>query len=88
VFLWLLLDIEYGAMIGLKIIQETTDWGSHKIPNHTYAVIQNRTKLVAFKPANSDEIKTFKKHLSFSTTRRKFVEVKDKDIIKQFMDKL
>jgi len=63
----------------IKCLQETTDWGSAKIPNHTY-LFDEKSQLVGYAKAGSSVVEMFKSpKKQFSKTRRKF-----KDVTKNF----
>ena len=77
-----------------KILLETTVWNGNT-PNHIYALTDSRTNMVAYLPngdVNRDVIVTKPRKirsktrvkLTFSTARRKFVEVKDPAILRKF----
>lgn len=55
----------------MKILQEITKWEDNT-PNHIYHVA-NSGKLVAYQKFGSDELVTFKRPLTFTSTHRKFI---------------
>tara|TARA_Y100000114_G_C11675214_1_gene285823 strand:- start:35 stop:229 length:195 start_codon:yes stop_codon:yes gene_type:complete len=57
----------------IEVLQEITDWGDEKVSNHTY-IVKNKSSLVGYIPKGSKKIIEFKKPLSFSKSRRKFIE--------------
>lgn len=59
----------------MKVVQETTDWGSVTSPNHVYFLNDSRDKMFAYLPQGSVQVKQFKKPISFYTRGRKFLEV-------------
>ena len=59
----------------IDILQEVTDWGKYPINNGIYHV-NGAGELVAYKPSDDAELKTFKNPLKqFSKSRRKFVKL-------------
>ena len=56
----------------IEVLQEITDWGDEKVSNHTY-IVKNKSSLVGYIPKGAKEIIEFKKPLSFSKSRRKFI---------------
>ena len=63
----------------MKYLLETTDWGSHKIPNHTY-IVNDASQLMGMIPFGKTEAVMYGKPMKqFSKSRRKF-----KDISKNF----
>lgn len=55
---------------------ETTDWGDHNIPNHTYFL--QGTKLVGYIKQGTDKFIPYSGAYVFSKTRRKFTQSKVK----------
>ena len=56
----------------IEVLQEITNWGDEKVSNHTY-IVKNKTSLIGYIPKGSKKIIEFKKPLSFSKSRRKFI---------------
>ena len=56
----------------MKWFAETTDY-KDKVPNGIYLLDDAKTKMYAFKPRGTDEIKTFKNFIRIDTRGRKFV---------------
>lgn len=60
--------------MSLVFLKEITDWGEHKIPNHTY--IFKKGQCVGYMKAGTHLPILFKNPLKqFSKTRRKFKDV-------------
>jgi hypothetical protein len=59
----------------MKVVQETTDWGTVTSPNHVYFLNDSRDKMFAYLPKGSSQVKQFKNPISFYTRGRKFQEV-------------
>ena len=56
----------------MKWFAETTDY-KDKVPNGIYLLDDAKTKMYAFRPRGTDEIKTFKNFIRIDTRGRKFV---------------
>jgi hypothetical protein len=56
----------------MKWFAETTDY-KDKVPNGIYLLDDSKTKMYAFKPRGTDDIKTFKNFIRIDTRGRKFV---------------
>jgi hypothetical protein len=56
----------------MKWFAETTDY-QDKVPNGIYLLDDSKTKMYAFKPHGTDNIKTFKNFIRIDTRGRKFV---------------
>lgn len=56
----------------MKWFAETTDY-KDKVPNGIYLLDDTKTKMYAFQPRGTDEIKTFKNFIRIDTRGRKFV---------------
>ena len=59
----------------MKVVQETTDWGTVTSPNHVYFLNDSRDKMFAYLPKGSSQVKQFKSPISFYTRGRQFREV-------------
>ena len=59
----------------MKVLQETTDWGKTKSPNHVYFLNDSRDKMFAYIRHGSVQVKQFKNPISFYTRGRRFQEV-------------
>jgi transcription initiation factor IIF auxiliary subunit len=60
----------------MVILQETTDWGEYRTPNHIYYVNDSKEKLLAYIKAGSNEPVMLSKPIKFSTRYRTFKEIK------------
>lgn len=60
----------------MKFFEETTVWAT-PIPNHTYLLSDDKSKLFAYVQAGTNKVYTFKKPIGFNTRGRKFVAVKN-----------
>jgi hypothetical protein len=58
------------------ILQETTDWGEHRTPNHIYYLTDNKENLLAYIKAGSNEPTVFSKPIRFDRRGRTFKEIK------------
>jgi hypothetical protein len=56
----------------MKWFAETTDY-KDKVPNGIYLLDDSKTKMYAFRPRGTDDIKTFKNFIRIDTRGRKFV---------------
>jgi hypothetical protein len=56
----------------MKWFAETTDY-KDKVPNGIYLLDDSKTKMYAFKPRGTDDIKTFRNFIRIDTRGRKFV---------------
>ena len=65
----------------MKALQETTVWTkpNEKTPNHIYITTDCKSKLVAYVNVLTGELKVFSRAGPFSTSRRKFKELKNFD---------
>jgi hypothetical protein len=59
----------------MKVVQETTDWGTVTSPNHVYFLNDSRDKMFAYVRHGSAQVKQFKNPISFYTRGRQFREV-------------
>lgn len=59
----------------MKFLKEVTDNWAWNIPNHTYYLRDDKTKMVGYIPAGKTELVMFSKPLSFDARHRKFVEI-------------
>jgi len=59
----------------MEILQEITDWGEGRIPNHIYHVTDNG-KLVAYQISGTDKLIKFNHPMPFDKRRRKFKVLK------------
>jgi len=59
----------------MKVLLETTDWGTVNSPNHVYFLNDSRDKMFAYLPKGSSQVKQFKNPISFYTRGRRFQEV-------------
>ena len=57
----------------MKWFAETTVWSDTTIPNGIYLLDDGKSKMYAFKPFGTGEIKTFKNAIRIDTRGRKFV---------------
>jgi len=69
----------------IEVLQEITDWGDEKVSNHTY-IVKNKSSLVGYIPKGAKEIIEFKKPLSFSKSRRKFIVKKYHCLSRKFIE--
>lgn len=53
----------------MLVVQETTDW---KYPNHIYFLTDNRSAMLGYIRAGTDQFIKFKKPIQFDTRGRKF----------------
>jgi hypothetical protein len=60
----------------MKFFLETTEWNSD-IPNHTYALSNDKSKLYGYVRAGTNTVFKFTKPIGFNTKGRKFKEVKN-----------
>ena len=58
------------------VLKETTEWNDNT-PNHIYFVSDNKSKLLAYIKSGTEEVLKLSVPIAFSTTRRKFVELKN-----------
>jgi hypothetical protein len=58
------------------VLKETTEWNDNT-PNHIYFVSDNKSKLLAYIKSGTKEVLKMSVPIAFSTTRRKFIEVKN-----------
>ena len=65
------------APTDLIALKEITDWDT---PNHCYLVGNGRTRLYAYRPTGTKVWIECKKPMTFSTSRRKFTTVTNKEI--------
>lgn len=56
----------------MKWLAETTDW-KDSVPNGIYLLDDGKTKMYAFRPRGTGEIKVFKAAIKIETRGRKFV---------------
>ena len=56
----------------MKCFQEVTDWA---VPNHTYILSDDKSKMYAYVRRNTTEVTEFKKPYRFDSKGRRFVEV-------------
>ena len=68
----------------IEVLQEITDWGDEKVSNHTYIV--KIKLLVGYIPKQLKKIIEFKKPLSFSKSRRKFIGKKYHCLSRKFIE--
>jgi hypothetical protein len=59
----------------MKVVLETTDWGSVNSPNHVYFLNDSRDKMFAYLKQGSDQVQEFRRPISFYTRGRRFQEV-------------
>lgn len=59
----------------MKILQETTVWKDSWVPNHVYILNDSQTKMLAYVPAGTKQVKKFKVPQSFDRRGRTFVEL-------------
>ena len=69
----------------IEVLQEITNWGDEKVSNHTY-IVKNKTSLIGYIPKGSKKIIEFKKPLSFSKSRRKFIGKKYHCLSRKFIE--
>ncbi len=62
----------------MVILQETTDWGEHRTPNHIYYLDDKKENLIAYIKAGSNEPMVFSKPIRFDRRGRTFKELKIK----------
>lgn len=60
----------------MRVMQEITVW-EDAIPNHTYFLTDDKSKMLAYIPAGKKAVFKFSKPLGFETKGRKFVEVEN-----------
>ena len=60
----------------MKILQETTNWGDNKCPNHIYYLDDKKERMIAYIKAGSNEPKVFSKPIRFDMRGRTFKELK------------
>ena len=58
------------------VIKETTEWNDNT-PNHIYFVSNDKSKLLAYIKSGTKEVLKMSLPIAFSTTRRKFIELKN-----------
>jgi hypothetical protein len=58
----------------MKLFQETTKWDVD-CPNHAYYLSDDKTKMYAYVPAGSNEVRTLKNFIRIDTRGRTFKEV-------------
>lgn len=58
------------------ILQETTDWGEYRTPNHIYYLTDSKDKMLAYIKAGSNEPTVFSKPIRFDRRGRTFKEIK------------
>ena len=56
----------------MKVFNEVTDWA---VPNHTYILSDDKSKMYAYVKRNTKTVTEFKKPYRFDSKGRKFVEV-------------
>lgn len=59
----------------MKIVLETTEWKDAWVPNHVYILNDSQTKILAYVPAGSKQVKKFRVPQSFDRRGRTFVEL-------------
>ena len=57
-----------------QFYQEITEWD---VPNHTYLLNENKSKMIGYVPVSTGKLELFKVPMPFSTTRRKFKTVEN-----------
>ena len=57
----------------MKWFAETTKWTDESMPNGIYLLDDSKSKMYAFRPFGTGEIKTFKNFIRIDTRGRKFV---------------
>jgi hypothetical protein len=57
-------------------LKEITDWGEHKVPNHTYIFNEKKQNIGYIKTGTKEEIFYSKPSTLFSKSRRKFITLK------------
>jgi hypothetical protein len=60
----------------MVILQETTDWGEYRTPNHIYYLTDSKDKMLAYIKAGSNEPTVFSKPIRFDRRGRTFKEIK------------
>lgn len=60
----------------MRFYRETTVWDGN-IPNHTYLLSTDKSKLYGYMKAGTEDVQVFKKAISFDQRGRRFVEVKE-----------
>lgn len=58
----------------MKFYRETTEWA---VPNHTYLLTTDKSKMYGYIKRGTDQAETFKKPYNFDSRGRTFVEVKE-----------
>ena len=56
----------------MKYFQETTDWGSNNVQNHTYYLTDDKRKMVGYIKAGTKKLVKFSKPMNFDPKGRKF----------------
>lgn len=59
------------------VLREVTQWAD-PIPNHTYLLSDDKSKMLAYVRQGTDELTVFSKPLGFSTRGRKFVATENR----------
>ena len=57
----------------MKWYAETTEWTGTQTPNHVYLLNDSKSKMYAFRPAGSGDIKVFQSPIKIDIRGRKFV---------------
>ena len=57
----------------MKWFAETTEWSDSATPNGIYLLDDSKTKMYAFRPRGTGDIKVFKNAIKIETRGRKFV---------------
>lgn len=62
----------------LRVLQEITDWSEaeYAVPNHTYLVNESKEFCYGYIKQGASEPEMFSKRIPFSTSYRKFKEIK------------
>ena len=60
----------------MRFYRETTAWDGN-VPNHTYLLSTDKSKLYGYMKAGTEDVQVFKKAISFDQRGRRFVEVKE-----------
>lgn len=61
------------------VVQETTDWGPHNVPNHIYFLTDNKSQMLAFINGTTGKSKIFSRPLGFSIKGRTFTVLRKVD---------
>jgi hypothetical protein len=59
----------------MNFFLETTLWDNAAIPNHTYLLTDDKSRMVAYIPLGKTQVFTFKTPIKFSTRGRKFQKI-------------